>query len=580
MLTPKAYSYIRMSTDIQLKGDSLNRQLRLSEAYAAENGLDLVTGDYQDLGVSAYTSDNLRFGGLGRFMQAVKDGRVPQGSYLLVESLDRLSRAQPLVALGLFQEIVNLGITIVTLSDRDTYSKASINAEPYQLLKSILTMMRAHEESEMKSKRIGAAWDTKRRQLDQRKMTRMCPHWLELTMDRTSFKIHVDRAALVNEIFQRTIDGQGSEMIAKNLNALEIECWGRTKGWRSSYIKKLLINRAVLGELTTHKFIDGVRTPLDIVEAYYPAIVTSALFYTAESARRLRRGKGGRKGTQLANLFAGLSKCGYCGGPAHLKDRGPKSGKYLICDRAHRGIGCVGTGFPYEALESTFLDVAHEIELEALLATEELQSEVTEKKDQLEMLDADYSDAEVKLSRLLSIAVTTANPPRTIVSQMNELEDTQRTIGEDIAKLKQELSVLQMAPETAKHSLDEAKALVTQLHALEGDERLDVRTRLQQRIRAIVRQIDVYPRGQSPLVDERISRLKEFLAANEPNPSMAAKITAHSRATVTTERQYLIHFKSGRYCVITLSPKAPFTWVWKFDTETFDTAETVREQAT
>ena len=53
---PRAYSYVRMSTDIQLKGDSLRRQLDASLAYASVNGLDLVEAEtLRDLGVSAFS---------------------------------------------------------------------------------------------------------------------------------------------------------------------------------------------------------------------------------------------------------------------------------------------------------------------------------------------------------------------------------------------------------------------------------------------------------------------------------------------------------------------------------------------
>jgi DNA invertase Pin-like site-specific DNA recombinase len=39
---PPAYSYIRISTPEQLRGDSLRRQLEASTAYAFANGLELV----------------------------------------------------------------------------------------------------------------------------------------------------------------------------------------------------------------------------------------------------------------------------------------------------------------------------------------------------------------------------------------------------------------------------------------------------------------------------------------------------------------------------------------------------------
>ena len=57
---PKAYSYVRMSTDIQLKGDSLRRQLEQSRDFAEKNDLELVEGSgLHDIGVSAFKGANI-----------------------------------------------------------------------------------------------------------------------------------------------------------------------------------------------------------------------------------------------------------------------------------------------------------------------------------------------------------------------------------------------------------------------------------------------------------------------------------------------------------------------------------------
>ncbi len=91
----KAYSYLRFSTPEQEKGDSKRRQMDLARRYADAQGLDLdETLTFHDLGVSAFRGSNLD-AALGAFKSAVTDGRVPRGSYLLVESLDRLSRQAP-----------------------------------------------------------------------------------------------------------------------------------------------------------------------------------------------------------------------------------------------------------------------------------------------------------------------------------------------------------------------------------------------------------------------------------------------------------------------------------------------------
>ena len=57
----RAYSYIRMSTEQQLKGDSLRRQLEMSRAYAERYNL-LLDDTLRDLGVSAWKGVNKKKG--------------------------------------------------------------------------------------------------------------------------------------------------------------------------------------------------------------------------------------------------------------------------------------------------------------------------------------------------------------------------------------------------------------------------------------------------------------------------------------------------------------------------------------
>ena len=118
---PKAYSYLRMSTKRQERGHSRERQLERSKKYAQENGLELVE-DFQleDIGISAFRGKNVAIGKLGKFLKAVEAKEVPRGSYLLVESLDRLDRREVRQSLQVFLQIINAGIKIVTLGEDET----------------------------------------------------------------------------------------------------------------------------------------------------------------------------------------------------------------------------------------------------------------------------------------------------------------------------------------------------------------------------------------------------------------------------------------------------------------------------
>src|SRR5436305_1352308 len=94
--TPTAYSYIRFSHPDQAKGDSVRRQTEAAAEWCACHGVTLdQSTTLRDLGKSAYTGahrKNPDRHALAAFLKLVEDGRVPAGSYLLVENLDRLSR--------------------------------------------------------------------------------------------------------------------------------------------------------------------------------------------------------------------------------------------------------------------------------------------------------------------------------------------------------------------------------------------------------------------------------------------------------------------------------------------------------
>jgi DNA invertase Pin-like site-specific DNA recombinase len=279
---------------------------------------------------------------LGRFLEAVRVGKVEPGSFLIVESLDRLSRQEALKSFGLFSEIINAGVNIVTLTDRKTYSAATTDFT--DLMFSIIAMSRAHDESRTKSHRQSAAWENKRKNADTCKLTAKCPGWLRLSEDRKSFDVIKERADVVSSIFEDTAAGIGYYSITRRLNKAGVPPFGRSNGWHISSVAKILANRAVLGEFQPHRYVNGAPVAAGSpIKAYFPAIVSDELFYRAQNARNGRRTKGGgRKGANISNLFSGLAKCAYCKSNMRFvnKGRGPGGGTYLVCDAAQRGLNC------------------------------------------------------------------------------------------------------------------------------------------------------------------------------------------------------------------------------------------------
>lgn len=348
---PKAFSYLRFSTPDQAHGDSQRRQEALAVAYAEVHGLDLDPMSFKDLGVSAFRGDNARTGALREFRNAVELGVIPKGSFLLVESLDRLSRGDVMDAQGIFTSIISAGVTVVTLQRgaERAYSRESISANPIDLIVAILEMMRANEESSTKSRRLKSAWSAKREVLGTRNLTSVAPAWLTPKPDGAGFDLIPERAAIVRRIFTEYLSGVGMESIAVGLNREGVPVFGRGAAWLRSYVAKILQSPTVVGTFIPHTYTRGEdgrreRTPLDPVPGYYPPAVSEDTFWQAQgmqsgnSPARPRIG-----GVKFA--LAGLARCPLCGSTMTRVNKGAKGGQpYLVCTKAKAGAGCTYHG--------------------------------------------------------------------------------------------------------------------------------------------------------------------------------------------------------------------------------------------
>jgi DNA invertase Pin-like site-specific DNA recombinase len=377
---PKAYSYVRFSTPEQAKGDSYRRQTEKAMDYAQKHGLDLDTSlTFEDLGKSAFRGKNAETGALRQFLRAVEDGHIEEGSYLLVESLDRVSRNAVTDAQGLFLQIIGQGITLVTLGDDRTYSKESVDRNPMDLILSLLTMIRANEESLTKSRRLKAAYANKRQQAETtgKLFTRVVPGWIRVTPEGTLEAIP-EREAIVQRIFSLFLDGTGKEGIAKLLNSEGHEVWGRgnRKGmhWHASYVNKILDSPAVIGTLTTRTVETekgkAVKKDAQQIAGYYPRVIDDETFARVRAIRDTSTVTRSKGKAPAKNLLAGLAVCPCCGGAMIRvnKGSGGKAGKpYLVCGRAKVGAGCPYKAVGLEIVETTVRGAYRELS-EALLA--------------------------------------------------------------------------------------------------------------------------------------------------------------------------------------------------------------------
>ncbi|MBT6717191.1 MAG: recombinase family protein, partial [Nitrospina sp.] len=368
MAIPRAYSYLRFSTPEQLKGDSFRRQIELSQKYATKHDLELDdTLTLRDLGVSAFRGRNVSEGALGVFIEAVDSGQVRKGSYLLVESLDRLSRDKVHQAFTKFSSLLEKDIIIVTLQDDKIYTHKSLTENFADLMISLAIMFRAHEESLTKSKRIKAAWKGKRIQAQKsgKKLTARCPAWLKLNKEKDTFEIDKDRAKVIKKIFKMTLDGLGKGVIAKRFNKDDIKTFGKSQSWHSSYIQKVLDNPAVMGEYQPMKLettaSNRKRLPDgDSLKDYFPTVIPKETYYKAKEIREGRRVVIGRTGKRFSNLFTGLAICGSCNGSMHYIDKG-RGNSYLVCSNSRNGLKCKSHSWRYKSTQAFILITLKEV---------------------------------------------------------------------------------------------------------------------------------------------------------------------------------------------------------------------------
>ena len=363
---PKVYCYSRWSTPEQAKGDSFRRQFEAAAKWAERRGY--VLDDklrITDEGVSAFRGSNSLDGGLSRFIEACKRGLIEEGSFLLVESVDRISRMVPRSAQRLVNEIVDNGVTIVTLNDGQEYDAHRLDNDPTSLIISIMVSWRAHEESKTKGRRVAEAWAEKRKQVradPSKRLTLRAPAWL--SADGEAWAVDEAKAATVRRIYSLALEGVGEHRTAAILNEEGVSVLGRGKRWHRSSVCKLLSNEAVLGRLVPGRieYIDGKRKRgmEEPIDGAYPAIISEADWLAVRALKdgRSRNAKGRHANRPVAHYLAGLASCPLCGSSMTrvFKGKGPKGGKAkLVCSAAKSRAGCAYKSVPIADVEAAML---------------------------------------------------------------------------------------------------------------------------------------------------------------------------------------------------------------------------------
>jgi hypothetical protein len=270
------------------------------------------------------------------------------------------------------------------------------------------------------------------------------------------------------------------------------------EGWQESYVKKILRNRAVIGEYQPHRLLKGKREPIgETIPNYFPLVIDKDVFYRVQVLFRQNIHKGGRTG-KVNNLFSHIAKCGYCGGSMAFIDTGPapRWGQYLVCDRARRGFDCCKGSIKYGEVEYFVLSHCKGLRPQDIL-NENDDTGRTLLLNELDGTKCEMSSITKEIENLTdSVGMTSDKRVREVL---------EKRMIEKFAKkdsLKQRMDQLQQLLETSARSfkdtqstLDSFKKLISVLNKSKTEKLIELRLKLRNEIRKLIRVIYVYPEG-------------------------------------------------------------------------------------
>lgn len=377
----QAISYVRFSSDKQKHGDSERRQEELLGAWLAKHpDYELSPVSYKDLGRSGYAGVHLEHA-LGRLLAAIESGDIKAGSVLLVESVDRIGRLEPLSMMELFSRIIKGGVDVITLDDGTVYSRDTVNNSVLFLL--VSKVQQAHQFSENLSRRLKAAWQGKRERAKRGEAIRKrLPIWFD-----KEGKLN-ELAPFIKQAFEDCATGLGNAAILRRLRqkhtAFNDYSVAGVRHWFEFDSPDAEIALGLWQGVETH-----------------PAVVDKELYYRAMQTRQAN--KNGKKAAPQKHYLTGLVVCGVCGGnfiyAGHGTKDKPQAPHYKCSNLQH--LKCSNN----KRVPVAILDAIRVVTYAPFLQQALEHQQLSKDRKAIIAIEGEISSISSKLSKLASLLV-------------------------------------------------------------------------------------------------------------------------------------------------------------------------------
>lgn len=360
-----AFCYCRVSSGRQKTekgGFGMSRQQALLTTYVEEYedkdglGYELSVDNIVFLkaeGVSGFSGKNIEQGSvLHSFIADYKSGKI-KNAVLIIENIDRFSRANPNEAAELFLGLINKGCDVHEIDTETVHHRCS------DLNQISAGLTRSHKESLRKQKLSIKNWDERFERTVKKHipLTGRCPGWLKV--ENNQYQEIPENVAPIRLIFEWYNNGYGQAFIRDRLNSEGYKYNGKT--WSNWSVHRVLKDERVTGK---HRTQSTLRNNFDGI-MMYPTIVTELQFKRAE--QRLTKPGRDKKINRRANtLFSGVLVCGLCKA-GHILINNENGNRFGRCSHAIAGNKrCVANGFKYNVVENTLLKYLRHLDFGSL----------------------------------------------------------------------------------------------------------------------------------------------------------------------------------------------------------------------